>query len=276
MDEYQKALRLEEKIDDLIHKYRDTIQNVLDRIRNWTWDDPVSLLYSELFEKEVICDYQPDKEKISAELARRQIHNIPPGYKDAGKNDSGIGDLIIWLTILEIGKMQKKSVVFVSGDEKADWWHRSEGQALYPRYELVDEFRRSSNGQSFHIITFSHFLEIYGASENIVQEVREEEKRQVLELGAIGEFIRKWQDFEQAILLKYQEVATDTDATTKRQPIMIMLNILLDHEAITGDLFHRARLSMIFRNKLVHEQIFYRVDKIREEIFKLDELIDEL
>src|SRR5205085_6004956 len=51
----------------------------------------------------------------------------------------------------------------------------SNKQALYPRYELIDEFRRSSGGQSFHIIKFSTFLDLYGASKKVVEEVRKEE-----------------------------------------------------------------------------------------------------
>ncbi|MEZ8877446.1 hypothetical protein [Vibrio alginolyticus] len=27
--------------------------------------------------------------------------------------------------------------MFVSGDEKADWWHQSGKKPLYPRFELV-------------------------------------------------------------------------------------------------------------------------------------------
>ncbi|MBK7181195.1 MAG: hypothetical protein IPH82_29115 [Chloroflexi bacterium] len=107
----------------------------------------------------------------------RQTHKIPPGYKDAAKDDDGIGDLLIWHTILQVGKERNANVIFVSGEEKADWWHKSEGQVLYPRYELVDEFRRASDEKSFHITSFSQFLNLFGASESIVKEVREEENQ---------------------------------------------------------------------------------------------------
>jgi rRNA-processing protein FCF1 len=175
LPEYQESVRLEGEIDQLLHQYRDSLGKVLEYVRNWTWDDPVSVLYSGLFNQDVVFDFNLDKESIKNDLNRRQLHSLPPGYKDSGKDDEGIGDVLIWHTILEIGKTHKKSVIFVSGDEKADWWHRSESQALYPRYELVDEFRRNSDGQSFHIIAFSRLLNLYGASEKAVQEVRKEE-----------------------------------------------------------------------------------------------------
>lgn len=175
LEEYQDSVRLEGQIDRLLQQYRETLDKVLDYIRSWTWNDPVSVLYSQLFTQDVVFDISLNPEFLQSDLNRRQLHSVPPGYKDSAKDDKGIGDLLIWHTILEIGKTHNRSVIFVSGDEKADWWHRSESQPLYPRYELVDEFRRYSNGESFYIIAFSRFLDLYGASDKVVEEVRQKE-----------------------------------------------------------------------------------------------------
>ena len=91
--------------------------------------------------------------------------------------------MLIWRTILEIGKTRKLPLIFVSDDQKADWWHQSEGLPLYPRFELVDEYRRHSGGQSFHMMTFSAFLEIVGASKTLVEEVRKEEEEVRAKVG---------------------------------------------------------------------------------------------
>jgi rRNA-processing protein FCF1 len=184
LEEYQKALRLEEEIDETLGDYREAIEKVLNHIKQWTWNDPVSLMYGELFDSSVVFDPPVDKETIQVELTRRQIHGVPPGYKDASKDDSGIGDFLIWQTILETGKAHKKSVIFVSGEEKADWRYKSEGQTLYPRFELADEYRRYSDGQSFHIVQFSSFLNLYGASEDVVEEVRQKEQQTRLEASS--------------------------------------------------------------------------------------------
>lgn len=175
LNEYQDAMEIEKQIDALERQYATIIDKVIERVRNWTWNDPVSQLYNDLFAKDVINDPVLDKAQIKTDLLKRQVHKLPPGYKDASKEDQGIGDLLIWHTILNIGMTQKKSVIFVSGDEKADWWYQSEGQALYPRFELIDEFRRASENQTIHIIKFSHLLEIFGADQVIVDEVRKEE-----------------------------------------------------------------------------------------------------
>jgi hypothetical protein len=175
--EYKASLALEDQINEQIKTYRDTLGKVLDQVRAWTWDDPVSVLYGELFAQGVVREIAIDDEATLTDLRRRQLHKIPPAYKDSSKQDEGVGDLIIWQTILEIGRTEKQSVVFVSHDEKSDWWHRSNDQALYPRYELIDEFRRLSGGQTFHIVQLSRFLDLFGATQTVVDEVKEKESR---------------------------------------------------------------------------------------------------
>lgn len=176
VEDYKKSLRLEDEINKLLREYREAVGKVLDHIQEWAWDDPVSLLYGELFTSSEVMEISINEEEMKKEHVRRKLNNIPPGYKD-----SGIGDLLIWFTILEIGKTHRKSLIFVSGDEKTDWYHISNKKPLYPRHELVDEYRRNSGGQSFHIIQFSRFLDLYGASESVVQEVRKEEIQIALE-----------------------------------------------------------------------------------------------
>lgn len=175
LPDYQESVRLEEELDKLLEDYRRAIAKTLEHIQTWTWNDPVSLLYHELFDKDTVFDPHFDKAELKEDLEARYLSRMPPGYKDASKDDEGVGDLLIWKTILELGRIQKKNAILVSGEEKPDWWHKSEGQPLYPRFELFDEYRRMSGGYSFHIISFSKFLDLYGASEKVVEEVRQTE-----------------------------------------------------------------------------------------------------
>lgn len=174
LDKYKEILELEKNINGLVKNYREAVNEILEGIRSWIWDDPVTVLYGELF-KGIVLDIEIDENKIRTELTERQIHKIPPGYKDASKDDGGVGDYLIWKTILHLGEKYNKSVLFVSGEEKPDWWHRSNNKPLYPRYELIDEFRRCSKGQTFHIVSFADFLNLYGASTEVVEYVRSKE-----------------------------------------------------------------------------------------------------
>jgi rRNA-processing protein FCF1 len=178
VEEYQKVIKLEQEIDTKLKEYQKAIRELQKYIQSWTWNDPVSVLYANLFQENVIFDLAFEHDTILKDLKYRQDNKIPPGYKDSSKDDKGVGDLLIWHTILELGRKHKSDIVFVTGDEKADWYHQSEKQALYPRFELIDEFRRTSEGRSFHIVSFSKLLDLFGASSEIVKEVHQQEAQE--------------------------------------------------------------------------------------------------
>lgn len=181
LKDYHKLPKLEAEFNEVSKKFKDQykvqLEKVLGTIKDWSWNDPVSELYRSLFTKDVIFDLPiNDKVSIKSELDRRYTHKIPPGYKDQSKTDDGIGDLLIWFTILELAKKLKKSIVFVSGEEKSDWLVKSDGQILCPRFELISEFNLVAPGQSFHIIKFSQLLQLLEGSTKLINEIKEIEK----------------------------------------------------------------------------------------------------
>jgi hypothetical protein len=117
-----------------------------------------------------------------AEMKWRYPHKVPPGYKDAGKEDGGIGDFLIWKSLLKLGEREKKNLVFITGEQKADWFIRADGGAVYPRSELIDEYRRASGGKSFCLMSFYALLEEMKASQEVVQEVKQLEAQANTEL----------------------------------------------------------------------------------------------
>lgn len=189
-EDFKTAIALEKEINERFTQYRKLIGNVIAQTKDWLWNDPVSLIYSQLFSEDTIWDLELDRDHLKAELQYRYLHKIPPGFKDSGKDDDGIGDLLIWYTILAIGKT-KTNIVFVSGEEKPDWFHRSEKQVLYPRFELVNEFSLISGGHSFHIIKLSELLQLQGADSNAVKEVEIEEQATVNEFASFQKFGRR-------------------------------------------------------------------------------------
>ncbi|MBF0585292.1 DUF4935 domain-containing protein [Prosthecochloris sp. N3] len=177
VDHFQELNEKISKIEELKVELKAAAKKVRSTIKNWGWNDPVSQAYRPIFSKEIVISPEIDREKTLEEMLRRYEQAIPPGYKDASKPDSGIGDFLIWKTILHLGKENKRCVVFVSGDEKADWFHGAEGSGFLPRYELQAEYRRVSEGKDFYIIPLSQLLELQKAEENSVNEIRTEEKR---------------------------------------------------------------------------------------------------
>jgi hypothetical protein len=110
--------------------------------------------------------------------ASRKAKKVPPGH-----NDDGPGDYVIWQTMMRLAKRIKRDVLFVSGDVKNDWYVRSSGKPLYIQYELIDEFRRVSNGQNFDAVVFSDFLRLFKQSEKVVSDAEDAEHRQVVSIS---------------------------------------------------------------------------------------------
>jgi len=186
---YQDIIRAEIEIDDLIKKYRKKLNELLNIIRQWNEGDPLTKMYKVIFDK-ALFDPKFNIDELQKEFEKRAAKHIPPGYKDAAKDNGGAGDFIIWRTILLIAEQNKKSVIFVTGDEKADWWHRAQKQPIYPRQELVEEFKNYSGGHSFYMIRFPEFLKLFGASDSLLVEANigeiTEREITVLELSQQG------------------------------------------------------------------------------------------
>jgi hypothetical protein len=149
-------------------QYETALKNVMRELTDWSWDDPISRLYSELFTDDVIVSHSVPNDKVLEMLELRVSHKIPPGYKDAGKDDDGIGDLLIWLSIVELAKSKRRHVVFVCNEEKPDWIVRTQNTILGVRPELTYEFHEKT-GQFFTIVNYSDFLAVIGAQPSTVE-----------------------------------------------------------------------------------------------------------
>lgn len=92
------------QISELKSKLKSLARDVRLKIKDWGVNDPVSQAYRHVFTKDVVIEPQIEKSSILDEMLRRYKYSIPPGYKDASKPDAGIGDYLIWKTILSIGE----------------------------------------------------------------------------------------------------------------------------------------------------------------------------
>ncbi|SNS78282.1 hypothetical protein SAMN05421640_1220 [Ekhidna lutea] len=172
-ESYKRIKQIEKEVSILKDEYRAKIDELADHIKAWNWNDPVSTFYRELWNKDMIIEVKKDEAELIKDLEFRQNYQIAPGYKDSKKTDNGIGDLIIWQTILEIAKDKQKNVVFVTNEEKSDWFYSEFNTTLYPKFELFDKFRRYTGGHSVSIVSFEKFLVSQNASEETVKEIKE-------------------------------------------------------------------------------------------------------
>ncbi len=177
---YNDLIKYAEEVRDLKEKSLAAIGKISSNLKSGIGDDPVSAAFRDIFKDKVVdidCKSEIDKKKITKEMAWRYAHGIPPGYKDQSKGDGGIGDFLIWKTILKLGEDRKTDCIFVTEDSKGDWWVQSEG-TFQPRIELVEEYRRATQGRTIHLMSLSHFLSTFGAEERAVDETQKVEKAQ--------------------------------------------------------------------------------------------------
>ncbi|QEY16482.1 hypothetical protein D0C16_11120 [Cellvibrio sp. KY-GH-1] len=177
LDEKKELDAAFSELENVEKNYYKAIDKLASTIRSWEWSDPVSSIYSELFNPNVLIEHAKSKDDLVKELERRFLLQIPPGYKDSNKDDGGVGDLAIWLSLLELGARKKKDIIFVTEDIKPDWWNQSNGSEFLPRYELIDEFRRETAGSTLHIIRLSKLLEIFKMKQELIEEALVAEKK---------------------------------------------------------------------------------------------------
>lgn len=239
---YQDLVNFSQQIKELKSLSLKTISQIGDRLRNGVGLDPVSSVYREIFGGRVVdLDGCISDEKLKEEMVWRYRHSIPPGYKDRNKPDEGIGDFLIWKTILQLAVGRKMDCIFVTEDAKSDWWVQSEG-IFQPRLELVDEYRRASDGKTLHLLPLSGLLQLLGAQSDTVDEARQAEKARKQQLLDEAERARS------AVLLMREE-------NDRREGDLVSLTraeLARDFEQLTEDwrTANRERISIdqILRN----------------------------
>ena len=183
---YQELEKAASEMNNARNAYLKVYEKIIDRIRQWRGNDPVTSVYREVFSNSRIVEHGCSKEEVEKEWQERLINKIPPGYKDKGKVDQGVGDFIIWKTLLRLGRDKNRDLVFVTGEAKADWFVRA-GEPIYPRPELIDEYRRSSSGRNIRLSTLHELLREMKVPDSVVEEVQRVEQEANTAIRAASE-----------------------------------------------------------------------------------------
>lgn len=172
LDSFAAAKDAADKASKAIDRYKRALGSLKGEAELLLSSDPISSAYSEVFDDSVVIDPQFSEAVLESTITFRNANAIPPGYKDASKTNGGAGDLIIWLTLLKKTASTGRDLFLVTEERKADWWHRVDGSPLFPRFELVDEYRRISGGGTVHLVSLSELLELLEVSDSVVLEIR--------------------------------------------------------------------------------------------------------
>lgn len=104
-----------------------------------------------------------DIEQVQRIAKDRYENDKPPGYNDYGGSGfptrGQCEDYIIWRQLMQYAREHEVDVVFVTKEEKSDWWETDPGNNIVrPRHELLREFNRET-GQAFWMLHYEDFLE---------------------------------------------------------------------------------------------------------------------
>lgn len=174
--------------DELRHRLGEHREQHPDLLQQDTIRDSIT----SLFDGRVGTPYtQTRLSEIYRTGEQRYEKRVPPGYKDRDKKgvksygnlaiEDKYGDLILWLQILDKAKEVQKPIIFVSDDDKEDWWWKSKGRTIGPRPELLTEMRLEAS-VLFYMYSPNQFLEYAGklfevsVNQNVINEMNELEE----------------------------------------------------------------------------------------------------
>ena len=135
-------------------------------------NDPILDQLLKIYENNVGSAFSDsDIQTIEAEGKKRYAAEIPPGYKDSGKQKGNnlnniYGDYIVWKQILDYAASEKKDIILVTNDQKEDWWEIVLGQTMGPRIELKKEFFEQTS-QRFHMYSMRGFITRFEHGNNV-------------------------------------------------------------------------------------------------------------
>ncbi len=205
-----KTDAFQKKIKAAADEFAATLHSELEKHLDVTDNDPIRNQLDDLFSRRVGPAYaQHDLDDLYSEGATRFKNEVPPGFRDAKKDEdekfeadgvlykSKFGDLVIWKQLLDEAKRKPLThIIFGTTDSKDDWWYRTAGKTIGPHPSLVSEMKRVGGAKLFHMYSLERFMEeakrLTNArvSESSIRSVREVESIQ--RLDHLHEFTPSW------------------------------------------------------------------------------------
>lgn len=202
---------------------------------------------------------------IKEEGKERYKKSIPPGYKDDKKkngnedDNNAYGDLIIWKQIIKYAKENQVGIIYVTHDQKEDWWNIVKGKTIGPRFELRKEFQNETQ-QEFHMYSMNSFISTYNKmnevpiDKSVVQEVIS------LEKAYSSRGSRNKREFTVS-----ERIARTEDTVEK------IINRILRRERIIADIENKYQRNGI----VLPENIQTQYDNTQEKVSELKTVLEE-
>ncbi|MEC1540357.1 MULTISPECIES: PIN-like domain-containing protein [Bacillus] len=251
---------------------------------------------TELFEGKVGQHYDKDKiQELEKQAETRFKNNIPPGYEDF-ENKNGrkffneiilqdkYGDFILWKQIMDYAKEEQVNVIFLTDEQKVDWWYKLKGKVIGPRIELLNEFYFNTKKQ-FYMFSSIGFIE---RNKDIVNDIAASEVRELNEEFNLKKQKKEKRNFVNTMLKEQSQNKIYVFTIKSFNPIdilniqsSILLNrdyllewTLVNEYSISEEVFYSAFLIELDNNERNKMEIYKYLLKEFNEI--LDVKVREL
>lgn len=194
---------VKKEVEDAFSAAQEILNKVFEKydqnIEDYTFNDHILDELTNLLEDRVGDDFSEDELKNCFKRGEaRYKDSVPPGYKDDTKEKRAkglrhvFGDFINWIQVMDKAKNDNKNIIFVSGDQKEDWWEEWHGKKVRPRTELIKEFR-TETGMDILFYNQPSFMKY--AKDNIVHDTKDASINEVQEV----EDVLKEQEYEERL-----------------------------------------------------------------------------
>lgn len=172
-------LKMDEK---LLKKLQDSINDLCKDLEKQKENHPdLNITKNEImkvFTDKVGDPYSQERiEEIENEGEIRYSRKQPPGFKDNKKGgiryhddrayQQKYGDLMLWNQLIDYSKNKDVPIIFVTDDRKDDWWNIIGGERVGPSPQLLQEFKRKTEGNKFYMYQPKQFLSFISTFLNI-------------------------------------------------------------------------------------------------------------
>lgn len=172
LDKYRHMYLDKEKLEKFMDNFEENIRKELDKcdIIDFQEEDPILKQIMDLFNNDIIKDFEECRKHEETKNAKERYDSyVPPGYKDYKKDSEGkdayitddhrkYNDYFIWMQIIEFSKEHNKNIIFITDDNKEDWFRKNNGKTIGPREELLNEFYKKTEGNKVYIYSTQGFL----------------------------------------------------------------------------------------------------------------------
>ncbi|MEI5688474.1 PIN-like domain-containing protein [Sphingomonas kyungheensis] len=166
---YEMAKQSARQLKDQLNAVRADVQNNM--------DDRVTEAYRQSLSGSIV-ELEWDDAKKAQQAAiwlTRKKNKIAPGFLD-DKADTGIGDYLIWQTVLQEGASRKQHCILATNEKKDDWWVKNAANTFRVRSDLAEEYSNASGGQSIYLVSLSQLLTLQRVDPEVVARVEHAEE----------------------------------------------------------------------------------------------------